>query len=1405
MKAINLMTLRTAALIALMGSITVAPARDWNSANGHSNDAPHAGVGEAKASACSPATATTEMALNNVRALIQTGGLLWYDKSGSGHPAYEVPKSADRLGPKAIYAGGLWMGGLSPDNQLKLAAIRYQQGNDFWPGPLTTDGTASVTSEVCSKYDQFFPSKVKDAQRHDAYYRCLNDPSCDLNKEFPDGYAMPSYFNDWPAINQDPGYDTYLAPFTDLNQNGDYEPQLGEYPGYDLAKVVDCKNKVREDPVPLFGDENIWWVFNDKGNTHTETGGTPIGMEIRAQAFAFSTNDEVNNMTFYNYVLINRGSQTLTHTYFGQYADPDLGCSNDDFAGCDVQRGLGYVYNWDNNDEDCLGSTGYGSQPPAIGIDFFEGPFQDYDGEDNPGPLTSAPYPDCSYAVEHHGIGYRGIGIGYGDGTPDNERFGMRAYIYFNRDGPSCCNDPGLAVQYYNYLRSIWKDNTHQTYDGSGYSPNNTSAVNAFYMFPGDSDPIGWGTGCVPQAPWQETQQQNPDRRFVQSAGPFTLQPGAYNNITVGVVWARATSGGPFASVQDMRKADDKAQALFDNCFRILDGPDAPNIDLQELDRQLVLYLVNPLGSNNYKEQYQELDPTIPEQDVTSTNTVTIVADTLHPDYVPPLDTGIATTVYTTVTTILDRYYHFQGYQVFQVKDATVSVSELGDVTRARLLAVCDLPDSVGRLVNWIQNSDIGEAVPTEMVNGPDTGVFHSLSVTRDLFATGDPRLVNYKTYYYMALAYGYNRYESYSPGTHSGQAYPYKAGRKAPAGSIHSYSGIPHGPAAEANGTIQHSQYGDEFQITRIEGQGNGGLALDIDKTSEDQIISGAPWRVDQIKYKVKAGPVKVKVVDPLNVPEAEFELWFKDTTDLPIPNNPLQYTKLNDAFWMLVRLNPEGQTNKDTVRSDHSIEVGYEQLIPDWGISVSVDQTEYTGSLDYYTKPLASFFEYVGFTPQSQFWYAPIFDADGENAFNWIRAGTATDATLGYPDYKDVDPTESYERFGGGGWSPWPLVGDTAFQPGALSIHSTIVGSKLNEISSIQVVFTPDKSKWTRCPVVEETEIPSLATPVGTAKLKLKPVPSVDKNGRKSGDNGYNSDEGGLAGPTGMSWFPGYAIELETGERMNMAFGEDSFWGGSAGRDMIWDPTDQVANNQGDPLMAGSHWIYVFKNLRRIKQDVQQMPQYDQGQFLYDKLVNDQAADRTRIWKSCDWVGSASLTPGTHLLTPEEGLIPTELRIRLDVNKPYFTYEPYPGQPDPGGVNVDRNAGLPLYTFSTRGSATETNVNAVQVAGLENIGIVPNPYFAFSGYETSRLDNRVKFINLPRTCTISIYNVGGTLVRKYKKDNDLTYVDWDLKNAYNVPIAGGTYICHIEVPDAGETVLKWFGVMRPVDLQNF
>ena len=43
--------------------------------------------------------------------------------------------------------------------------------------------------------------------------------------------------------------------------------------------------------------------------------------------------------------------------------------------------------------------------------------------------------------------------------------------------------------------------------------------------------------------------------------------------------------------LQQLFQADDKAQALFENCFRLLDGPDAPDLTAQELDKEIILYL----------------------------------------------------------------------------------------------------------------------------------------------------------------------------------------------------------------------------------------------------------------------------------------------------------------------------------------------------------------------------------------------------------------------------------------------------------------------------------------------------------------------------------------------------------------------------------------------------------------------------------------------------------------------------------------------------------------------------------------------------------------------------------------------------------------------------------------------
>jgi hypothetical protein len=159
----------------------------------------------------------------------------------------------------------------------------------------------------------------------------------------------------------------------------------------------------------------------------------------------------------------------------------------------------------------------------------------------------------------------------------------------------------------------------------------------------------------------------------------------------------------------------------------------------------------------------------------------------------------------------------------------------------------------------------------------------------------------------------------------------------------------------------------------------------------------------------------------------------------------------------------------------------------------------------------------------------------------------------------------------------------------------------------------------------------------------------------------------------------------------------------------------------------------------------------------------------------------------------------------VSLRVSKEYEKFRYNDGDISAGSVGSSLNNWRPLYRFSTRGIAATTYDHTTAVSALDMINVVPNPYYAFSAYETSKLDNRVKITNLPAECVVTIYDMNGTLIRQFKKADPLTSLDWDLKNHKNIPIASGTYIIHVNVPGVGEKILKWFGVMRPVDLDNF
>ena len=292
-------------------------------------------------------------------------------------------------------------------------------------------------------------------------------------------------------------------------------------------------------------------------------------------------------------------------------------------------------------------------------------------------------------------------------------------------------------------------------------------------------------------------------------------------------------------------------------------------------------------------------------------------------------------------------------------------------------------------------------------------------------------------------------------------------------------------------------------------------------------------------------------------------------------------------------------------------------------------------------------------------------------------------------------------------------------------------------------------------------------------------------------------------------MGWFPGYAINVETGERLNILFGEDSWLVGENGRDMLFNPTSSVMEDDpsDNALFGGKHYVYIMNHRFIDYQGLDiDFPAYDGGKVIAELLDSITTIHPTfeRIFKEILY--GNTMYVGMPLSVPGEAWLDNDVKIRIRVAKPYDRF--YSGVLDSAhAVLPTENMHYPMYTFSTDAIAPSYNNEVKSGEHLDMIKCVPNPYYAYSEYENVPLDNLVKIINLPEKCTVTIYNVNGTLIKRFTKDDPVTSIDWDLKNHAGIPIAGGVYLVHGKNngPKGGERIVKWFGSLRVEDVNQF
>ncbi|QNL20873.1 hypothetical protein HZR84_02580 [Hyphobacterium sp. CCMP332] len=1356
---------------------------------------------------CARTSAQITLEINNVRAMLSMSDK-WWTVTSPTRPVYEIPKNDNPYLPKknSLFAGALWLGGVdAATDQILMAGHTYRQAHySYWPGPIK-NSNLSIQAQECEDWNRFFKVNKDEIEDFVVAYQqgliqSINDVPVEILK-WP-GKNNPHLSNEIADMSYN------LAPFSEQYsgiQDGIYDPLQGDIP-------------------VILGDEDIWCIYNDIGGAKefgsVSSGHLPAGYQIKETAYGFATNDQLNDMTFYHYEVSNKGPYLINDFYLGHWVDPDIGNPDDDFIECDIIRNMGICYNADDFDE---GISGYGSLPPAIGIDVFNAPKAFYsisaDGIDNDG--------DGLIDEGEHGYEiFEGDGIDNDhDGIVDefNEELGMSKFVYYNNNNSPINGSPSSIEHFYNYLQGIWKDGSTMTYDFRFGTDQNFPQTD--YMFPNNSlIQLNALQGNPPlsapfDTPWNEEIALNAgdDRRFVMSFGPMKLQPGEVFETTISVPWAQSALGDNRSSVDKLKCVDDYVQQIYDSGFQLVNGPDAPDLQIIERDRELLINLFpSDFAVNN-------------NGNLTSTNTES----------------------YFEYDQLTGGYFAFEGYKVYQLLNQNVITDDLNDPNLARLISQSDIQNGVTDINDSeFQFNSFGcSSVPVLKVQGSDSGLNKSIVFRNDLFDNGN-RIINNKSYYFMAVAYGYNaKADSLNSVPLINKYYKtYVQSRR----NSTVKSAV---PFRNPNGSTTINS--NAISMVVKSGSGNGGNFLNFATGIEDDILAG---NSPHLVYDNNSSPLDIKVYNPNAAPTDSIEvsltsrLEFSKTGNnynflpgdtiictetfnnsdslilvqavdqepgiavvleerldletpttktlevrllngveggkfiktyykikrapdfvfdklvkypcqfqvkgIPISNSTCIDFKEND-FWTI-------SNNGAKIKCQNPISFGIEELLPSLGLKVSIDHSFAAGYNSIDIDNINN-----GFINATVKYNNPndkrlkIIDSDSFQWFNEV-------SLIGY-DYVPMDYYGTLRNVLQGSFLP--IVASSGSEPFKKGwAYWFGQAEQISTINNVDIVLTNDSLKWTRCPVIQvQSPNTSIVNPIVSKSQKSRQM-SVNKGGLPDGSkslfpNGTNSLS------KGYGWFPGYAIDINSGKRLNMAFTENLALDSTAGNDLIYNPQEDDS--------IPHHYIVVTN----LEYDMEEPN--SEFQHLLDSVFEDQTITRSVNYmdlysKIFTWTGILQYdqTLGTNTL----GL--PEMRVKLRVNAPYKMTE--------NGID-------PTWAFKINGGAIQ-NRTADNI--LDGVKLVPNPYLFASPYEGGGSSRMVKITELPNECVINIYDMNGVLIRSFDRNYPSDYFgsegaiqNWDLRNENGLEISSGAYLIHVSTKNK-ETVRKFFYVRG--DLSN-
>lgn len=363
--------------------------------------------------------ASETVAAASVKAnILSAGGLFSSNAFTNGFSLTNLDGNYEEL--PTIFASGLWIGAkLENEDSYKISRIEYAPNQEFQPGPINYSGGFN--------FNRIWKVTGKEIESHKADYSdgTIDDEPAENILDWP-GYGNELLGPEFPIQE--------FAAFFDQDGDGIYNPYAGDYP------------LISEELNDVIPHEMAFSIYNDDIEIYN-----PIRIEIHLTMYSldYEEGTPLDRAIFTSHKIINKNIN-IDELYIGHWTVYELGCTEDDYVGCDPDRNVNYCYNKD-----------------AV------------DGDDGTNCSTGAPT-------------YGGNPVVHASKFLNQEMFSFMAY---HRNGagdfPAQTHRPTTDGEIMLFLNGKWRDGSPMTFGGIGYDTSSTEAVN--YLFPSNpADPDEW-------------------------------------------------------------------------------------------------------------------------------------------------------------------------------------------------------------------------------------------------------------------------------------------------------------------------------------------------------------------------------------------------------------------------------------------------------------------------------------------------------------------------------------------------------------------------------------------------------------------------------------------------------------------------------------------------------------------------------------------------------------------------------------------------------------------------------------------------------------------------------------------------------------------------------------------------